>query len=290
MGSVRIAALAAVAASAMTFGAANAADYQCPPPQPYGPPPPPHCLAPPPPPLPVIEEFGGWYIRGDIGMTNQAVGELFHPNFPTTPGLVVVDKNFESGVLFGVGIGYKWNNWLRFDLTGEYRGETGFHGLDTWVDVGPIARFNNYTAKKSEWLFLGNIYADLGTWSGFTPFVGAGLGFSRIGIHSLRDMGTDGVAPTLGFAGSAYTWNFAYALHAGVSWELTKSTTVEFAYRYTYLGDGISGPIRAFDGSSTIPGLEFRDIDSHDLKLALRYSFATGGYQMQVPEVLMRRY
>jgi hypothetical protein len=36
----------------------------------------------------------------------------------------------------------------------------------------------------------------------------------------------------------------------------------------------------------------FRDIDSHDLKLGVRYLFATAGYQMQmqVPEVLMRRY
>lgn len=301
MGSVRIAALAAVAALAIASGAAVAADFPCQPQYPGGPMPPhcacqpqfpggpvpPHCMAPPPP--PVIEEFGGWYIRGDIGMTNQAVGELFQANFPTTPGLVVIDKNFEAGMLFGVGVGYKWNNWLRFDVTGEYRGETGFHGLDTWNDG--TARFNNYTGKKSEWLFLANVYADLGTWSGFTPFIGAGLGFSRIGIHSLRDLGTDGTNVTLGTAGSAFTWNFAYALHAGVSWELTKHTSLEFAYRYTYLGDGISGPIRAFDGSSTISGLEFRDIDSHDLKLAFRYFFASNtGYQFQVPEVLMRRY
>jgi opacity protein-like surface antigen len=294
MGSVRIAALAAVAVSAITFGTANAADYSCPPPQPYGPPPPPHCLTPPPP--PPIEEFGGWYIRGDIGMTNQAVERLENALFATTTNLVMVDKNFESGMLFGLGIGYRWNTWLRFDATGEYRGETGFHGLDTWTavapDPNPGPRFNNYTAKKSELLFLANIYADLGTWSGFTPFVGAGIGFSRIGIHSFRDMGTDGLNVTLGYANSAYKWNFAYALHAGVAWELTKHTTVEFAYRYTYLGDGESGDIISYTGANTIYNpMLFKGIDSHDFKLGLRYYFATNtGYQMQVPELLMRRF
>jgi opacity protein-like surface antigen len=137
-----------------------------------------------------------------------------------------------------------------------------------------------------------NIYADLGTWSGFTPFVGAGLGLSRIGIHSFRDMGTDG-SPTIAYANSGYTWNVAYALHAGVSWELTKTATIEFAYRYTYLGDGKTGDIIPYTGGNLINNpMYFRDIDSHDLKLGVRYLFATAGYQMQmqVPEVLMRRY
>jgi opacity protein-like surface antigen len=289
MGSVRIAALAAVAVSAITFGTANAADYPCPPPQPYGPPPPPHCLTPPPP--PPIEEFGGWYIRGDIGMTNQAVKTIDNALFATAVNLNIRDLNFESGMLFGAGVGYRWNTWLRFDVTGEYRGEAGFHGLDTYTVAG-VARFNNYTAKKSEWLFLANVYADLGTWHSVTPFVGAGLGFSRIGIHSFRDMGTDNAVPTLAFGESAYKWNFAWALHAGISWELTKHTTIELAYRYVYLGDGQSGDLVSFDGNNAIYNpMIFKGLDSHDLKLGLRYYFATNtGYQVQVPELLMRKF
>ena len=102
---------------------------------------------------------------------------------------MIHDKNFESGMLFGVGAGYKWNNWFRFDVTGEYRGETGFHGFDTWNDG--TARFNNYTAKKSEWLVLANAYIDLGTWWCITPFVGAGVGWSYVTMHSFRDAGID---------------------------------------------------------------------------------------------------
>ncbi len=331
MGSVRIAALATVAVGAFVSGTAQAADYspppqqivqqQCPPPhliqygqqvpphcvQPcppphlvqYGQPLPPHCVAPPPPPQIVVEEFGGWYIRGDIGMTNQAVSALDNALFATTNDLRVIDRNFESGTFFGLGIGYKWNSWLRFDVTGEYRGETGFHGLDTWTaiapDPNPGPRFNNYTAKKSEWLYLANIYADLGTWGGITPFLGAGIGLARIGIHSFRDMGTDGVNVTLGYADSAYKWNVAYAFHAGLAYEVTKNFTVELAYRYVYLGDGESGDIVTYSGGNGIRNpMIFKGIDSHDLKLGVRYLFATAPaqqYQMQqVFQPLMRRF
>lgn len=311
MGSVRIAVLAvAAAAGAIIPGLARAADYPCQPQYPGGPlpphcacqpqypggPVPPHCVTPPPPPPPappVIEEFGGWYIRGDIGMTNQSVMTLDNALYTTATGLRIIDKNFESGNLFGMGVGYKWNSWLRFDATAEYRGETGFHGMDVYDDGGP--RFNNYTAKKSEWLYLFNLYADLGTWHGVTPFVGAGIGFSRIGIHSFRDMGTDGLNVTLGYADSGYKWNIAYAFHAGFAYEVTKNFTVELAYRYVYLGDGESGDIIAYDGTNAIRNpMIFRDIDSHDLKLGIRYLFASGyvqpQYQQQIFQPLMRRF
>jgi opacity protein-like surface antigen len=317
MGSVRIAALAAVAGIAAFVGTfasgttAEAADYclphypngQVPPhcvqqpapcaPQVPGGPLPPHCVAPPPPP-PVIEEFGGWYIRGDIGMTNQAVNKLDNALYATATDLRIIDKNFESGMLFGVGVGYKWNSWLRLDVTGEYRGETGFHGMDVY-SLAADPRFNNYTAKKSEWLYLANIYADLGTWGGVTPFVGAGIGFARVGIHSFRDAGIANGNPTLGYADSDYKWNIAYALHAGLAYELTKNFTVELAYRYVYLGDGQSGDLIAFDGTNTIRNpMLFKDIDSHDLKLGIRYLFATAPAQpyqvQQVFQPLMRRF
>lgn len=312
MGSVRIAALAAVAAAAfINSGAVIAADMPCQPQYPGGPlpphcacmpqypggPVPPHCVAPPPPPPPVIEEFGGWYIRGDIGMTNQAVTNLDNVLFATATGFRIVDMNFESGLLFGLGVGYKWNSWLRFDVTAEYRGETGFHGMDVYTDaVAPTNRFNNYTAKKSEWLYLFNVYADLGTWGGVTPFVGAGIGLSRIGIHSFRDAGIGaGSVPALAYAESDYKWNVAYALHAGLAYEVTKNFTLELAYRYVYLGDGQSGDIIAYDGTNSIRNpMIFKGIDSHDLKLGVRYLFASAPqpqYQMQqVFQPLMRKF
>jgi opacity protein-like surface antigen len=275
MGSLKTVALAAAVMAALVPQATRAADM-----------PPPISMP------PMIEEYGGWYLRGDIGMTNQSVRRLDNVLFPSTAALVIHDKNFESGMLFGLGVGYKYNNWLRFDVTGEYRGETGFHGFDTWND-GISARFNNYTAKKSEWLFLVNTYLDLGTWKAITPFVGAGIGASRNTIHSFRDAGIDSVAngggPTMAFANAASKWNFAWALHAGLGYDVTPNFTLELAYRYVHLGDAQSGDIIAYDGTNSVYNpMLFKGLTSHDLKLGARWMFADSMNDYQPP--LIRKY
>ena len=129
----------------------------------------------------VVEQFGGWYLRGDIGMTNQKVNSI--DNLLFTPAVQVLHKDFESGMLFGVGVGYQFNNWFRADVTGEYRGKTAFRGLDIYP-----GGTNDYYGTKSEWLFLANAYIDLGTWWCVTPFVGAGIGYSRNTMDNFRDV------------------------------------------------------------------------------------------------------
>jgi opacity protein-like surface antigen len=232
--------------------------------------------------MPAPDFASGWYLRGDIGMTNQRMGTLDNVLFAGTPNLVIQDTNFESGMLVGVGVGYQYNNWLRFDITGEYRGETGFHGFDTWTDANGDPRFNNYTAKKSEWLGMANVYFDLGTWRGVTPFVGGGVGMARVTMHSFRDAGiaygTPGdpasAFPTMAYAGSASRWNFAWAVHAGLAYKVTPSLTLELAYRYLDMGDGETGDIIAFDGTNTVVNpMMFRNLTSHDVKLGMRWMF-----------------
>jgi opacity protein-like surface antigen len=217
--------------------------------------------------LPPIEDFaGGWYLRGDIGMSNQKVRSLDNALF--TSAVNVVHKDFDSAPIFGLGIGYQWNDWLRFDVTGEYRGKSSFTGLDI---VGG-AQTNEYRALKSEWLFLANAYVDLGTWHSVTPFVGAGVGGSHITISNFTDTNVpnNGVA----YAPSAGKWNFAWALHAGLAYKASPNLTFEFAYRYVHLGNGITGDIVAFDGTNAVYNpMHFKDITSHDLKFGIRWMF-----------------
>lgn len=273
MRSTRILALVAAAVGVFAANQARAADL------------PP--LLPPPPP---IEDYGGWYLRGDIGMTNQLVRNLHNDLFATTVNLQIHDKNFEAGMLFGLGVGYRHNNWFRWDLTGEYRGETGFHGFDTYG--APPDGANNYTAKKSEWVMMWNAYLDLGTWKGITPFVGAGIGASRVGIHSFRDIGIGpGNVPTAAYAASAYKWNLAWALHAGLAYNVTPDFTIELAYRYIDLGDGRTGDLIAYDGTNTINNpMHFKDITSHDIKLGVRWALADMGMSHWAPPPLVSKY
>jgi opacity protein-like surface antigen len=165
---LKLSALAAVASFAI-INSAHAADMPAP------------VLAP-------AVDFSGWYLRGDIGFSNQNVRSLFNVNYANFISVQNIDKGFDAAPLFGLGIGYTVNNWLRFDFTGEYRGAANFHGLD--VGALPAGGFadDRYTGSKSEWTFLFNGYVDLGTWWNITPFVGAGVGFSRNTISNFGDI------------------------------------------------------------------------------------------------------
>jgi opacity protein-like surface antigen len=257
MVSVKVVAFVAVAALFTT--AARAADMPQLMPPPYSPP---------------IEEASGWYLRGDIGMSNQRVKSLFNVLYDTATSVDTVQKDFDSAPFFGVGIGYQFNNWLRFDVTGEYRGKANFHGLDI-VRSGGATLTDEYRASKSEWLVLANAYVDLGTWYSFTPFVGAGIGASYNTISNFLDVCTTvSGCPggSVAFADSASKWNFAWALHAGIAYKVNSNLSLEFAYRYVSLGDAVSGDIKAFDGTNNVNNpMEFRGITSHDLKFGARW-------------------
>ena len=148
--------------------------------------PPPMSYAPPP-----IEDFGGWYLRGDIGFSNQHVKNVLDTNSAAYNNVAVSQTSgFGSAGIFDLGVGYRFNNWLRVDVTGQYRGNSNFTGLDTVTGTGPLAGFvgtDSYTATKSEAVFLVNAYADLGTWWCVTPFIGAGIGTSRVSIANFTD-------------------------------------------------------------------------------------------------------
>src|SRR3981189_1385920 len=85
-------------------------------------PPPPMAYAPPP-----VEDFGGWYLRGDIGFSNQRVNRL---NNVLDAGNTrsVQHLGFDTAGIFGLGVGYQFNHWFRADVTGEYRGNSQFFG------------------------------------------------------------------------------------------------------------------------------------------------------------------
>jgi opacity protein-like surface antigen len=111
---------------------------------------------------PPVEDFGGWYLRGDIGFSNQRVKRLNNvldaANTSSSQRL-----GFNSAGIFGLGVGYKFNPWFRGDVTGEYRGNSNFDGFDLVGFPGGFGA-HTYHATKSEWLALANAYVDLGTW------------------------------------------------------------------------------------------------------------------------------
>jgi opacity protein-like surface antigen len=251
MASVKVAAFAGIAALFTT--AASAADM----------------------PLRPYQDFaGGWYLRGDIGMSNQRVDSLFNALYNTATAVSTVQKDFDSAPLFGLGVGYQFNRWLRTDLTVEYRGGATFHGLDIVQSGGTFT--DEYRAIKSEWLALANVYADLGTWYSFTPFIGVGVGGTYNRISNFIDVCTVCPGGGVAFAEPGSKWNFAWAAHAGIAYQVSPDLSLEFAYRYVSLGDALSGDLVTYlGGNALFNPMEFRDISSHDLKFGVRWMLDT---------------
>lgn len=230
--------------------------------------------------VPVV--IAGWYLRGDIGMSNQKLdGGLYNALYDTTDIVEFLDPGgFSAAPTFQAGVGYEFNDWMRADVTVQYRGKADFSALDryeTTDDADPTTfdGTNDYTGKKSEWLFMANAYVDLGTFSGITPYVGGGVGVSRNTISNFRDVNV----PTLGvsYGGTKSEWHFAYAFHAGLGFEINERLTMDLGYSFLHLGDAESGDLISYDGTNAIYNpMVFNDIRSHDFRLGLRYKFGGG--------------
>ena len=266
----RVKFLIAVGAASLLSSMASAADMAiAPPPMPYAPPP---------------ADFGGWYLRGDVGFSNQRVDSIRNTNSALYANLTSFQETtgFDTGGIYQLGAGYQFNNWFRVDVTGEYRGNSNFHGLDlTSFPNGGAAGFGSdvYNASKSEWLFLANAYVDLGTWWCITPYVGGGVGTARVTIANFTDSGVatlppavGGVGPSLVSAATGSQWNFAWALHAGLSYKVNPNMAIELGYSYVNLGNGTTGVDSAFDHSAGGHVFQFHNITSNDVKLGVRWN------------------
>jgi opacity protein-like surface antigen len=235
----------------------------------------------PPPPIevaaPCIGCTGPVYFKGFIGAANPHVDDISSELFQFND-FQVFHNDIKSSPLFGLGVGYGFNKWLRFDLTGEYRGKSVFQAQDRYPGADGTFTFpqpgfnpgtNEYTADIESWIGLANAYVDLGTWACITPYVGGGIGFASISVLGLKDVNVPN--DSVFYAADHTDTNFAWALYAGLAYDVNPSVTIDLAYRYTNLGDARSGTVTAFDNSSSYNSLDIDDITSHDLMLGVRW-------------------
>jgi outer membrane autotransporter protein len=134
----------------------------------------------------------GLYLRGDIGWS-----------FLEWSG-----GADDSALLLGGGVGYRYNDNFRTDLTVDWAGK---------YDVAPGAKLSTTTV-------LGNMYFDWANTSAFTPYVGAGLGYGWAN----------------GSGGAVDDSGLAMGLAAGVAVDLTRNVAVDAGYRFRDIM--ISGP------------------------------------------------
>ena len=152
-------------------------------------------------------EFGsGWYIRGDLGATRLPAATLLDSQSERTAPVLSLKNGSQLGYTASLGAGYAFNNWFRTDAVfdfhkpihvtssgGFYPGSTQtcqtgyvsvvqdiFNTLDTTSIVEPYYSdcYSENQANIQSYDVLVNGYFDLGHWSRFTPYVGAGAGLS----------------------------------------------------------------------------------------------------------------
>lgn len=187
-----------------------------------------------------VEVGSGWYLRGDV--TYVVSDPLYE--------FTILGEDTRNNRFGGsVGIGYHFNDILRGDIS------AGLLASDRFSVAGGGERFD---AKHDAWYGMANAYLDLGTVSGFTPYIGAGAGL----MHTRQ--GYDySVGGTSVFAFQENQTNFAYALNAGINYQVADNVSLDFGYQY------VDSPRAEYLNTDTLT--IDRGIDYHQIKVGLRY-------------------
>lgn len=187
-----------------------------------------------------VEVGSGWYLRGDV--TYVVSDPLYE--------FTILGEDTRNNRFGGsVGIGYHFNDILRGDIS------AGLLASDRFSVAGGGERFD---AKHDAWYGMANAYLDLGTVSGFTPYIGAGAGL----MHTRQ--GYDySVGGTSVFAFQENQTNFAYALNAGINYQVADNVSLDFGYQY------VNSPRAEYLNTDTLT--IDRGIDYHQIKVGLRY-------------------
>lgn len=227
---------------------------------------------------------GNLYLRGFVGFASREVSSLSNVLFHSAAEVQFLNSQYEGGGLAGVGVGYRFNDFFRLDVTGEYRFRAGYDGFDRVATTTPgvFTQTNQYTADQSEWVVLANAYVDLGTYANVTPYVGAGVG----AVHTTISGFTDTNVPALGvaYADDRSDWDFAWALYAGLGYQVNERFSVDLGYRYMNLGSAATGDITTYTGVNNVNNpMHFNDIESHDIIVGMRWDLGSIGGGMHAP-------
>ncbi|WP_370676850.1 outer membrane protein [Pleomorphomonas sp. PLEO] len=240
---------------------------------------PPVIEAPEPMPLPAV---GGWYLRGDIGykLYQAPKGILSDRTWGSFGNNGELGSEKMGGAAdVGVGVGYKFNDYLRTDLTLDYETPAKFKGSAFCQDpsvgcpMAPSGRWeDSERAKITAYSALANVYADLGDFHGLKPYLGAGAGASYLKTSDVKSSAQDGFSGN--YPKGEGKWNFAWALMAGVEYPLSDRLSLDLGYRYLNLGDAETGSVteRLSDGSAgKTTKINYEGIAAHEVRLGLRY-------------------
>jgi opacity protein-like surface antigen len=182
--------------------------------------------------------------------------------------------------MFGAGLGYQINDWFRVDWTVNHYAEMDFTGSSAQnIACNVVVPGGGGTCSYSDngtfsaTTLLANAYVDLGNYHGFTPYLGAGIGGAYVRWGTLTNTEYEDAAPgnnAVDRHSSRSGWRFAYALHAGASYDINAHWKVDAGYSFTNISSGEMFGMGAATGNVG-PGGFHDDIQIHAFKVGLRY-------------------
>lgn len=238
-----------------------------------------------------VEVGSGWYLRGSVGyaFATSADGafnyRVFNVGTGTYGSAAFTTASVTGGISYGIGFGYAFTDLIRADLTAE-RFNIRFNGTRTFAT--PCAGFaagttcvSNDTATLNGTTVMANGYVDLGTFAGFTPYVGAGAGVTHVSWTNLSStyacvsggVACPATATTPTTANGQSSWRFSYAAMAGMAYDINDKLKVRLGYKYKKISGGPMSEFTAADRALGASGTQTTDpgFTQHEVKLGLRY-------------------
>jgi opacity protein-like surface antigen len=196
-----------------------------------------------------VEMMSGWYVRGDFGYRFNAIDSV-------QAGQPVTSFKYPDSLGVTFGGGYKYQ-WFRFDATVDYAPRVTARATSTFATAQP-----QYATKIDALSFLANFYIDLGTWYGFTPYVGAGAG-----VTYLRSRDYDDTSLPTNHAAKNARANFSWAGMGGVAYRISPRWVADVGYRYLDMGD-----LPTSTGSnSVLDNTVWKRLTAQEVRIGLRF-------------------
>ena len=203
------------------------------------------------------------------------------------PSWQIVQKDIQDTAIFGFGVGYEWNSWLRFDVTGEYRTKAMFKATGSYTDFCPATAIGTGTCfdvntgqpvvgslfgqrlYRSRHLVVHHAVHRCRRWRRPQQITG-------VQDNGIISNGTVGFGYTLS---DSAQWNLAWDVQAGLTYNVNDNFKVDFSWRYLNLGSPQTAVVQC-QNTASCPGAFYtlRDTTSQDFRVGLRWVFPAGGF------------
>lgn len=210
---------------------------------------------------------GPCYLRGDVGYGWSRTSSAEYVGNGVDP--VVRFPELSDGGVYEAGIGCgSGSRGLRGDVTIGFRPGRDFTG-DVDIVINNVPIDPPIKTKIDTYTVMANAYYDFGSFRGFVPYVGAGIG---VAMHDMGYLEIDHPAsPNLQHGDTKV--DLAWSVMAGIGYQISSNAVLDIGYRYIDLGSAQSSQGDIVQAMN--PKLVVDDMTSHEVKIGLRYHFGS---------------